>query len=50
MKSDGVGLLEVDALDDIDLARRRPFIGVGSPERRPGAADLLWHMGDVGDD
>ncbi|EAU37810.1 predicted protein [Aspergillus terreus NIH2624] len=41
-----VGLVLVDALDNIDLAVLRPA-GTDGPERRPGAADAAGHVLDI---
>lgn len=42
-------LVQVDVLDDVDLAVGRP-VWADHPESGPDAADASGHVGDVGDD
>jgi len=51
VQRDGGGILVVDTLEDIDLARLGPFaFDAQRPEGRPGATGRIGHVSDVGDE
>lgn len=49
MQSDNRSFLQIDGLDDIDLAAVGP-VGAAGPVGWPDAAGVTWHVGDVGDE
>lgn len=49
MQSGNGGFLQVDGLDDIDLAAVWP-VRAARPLGWPDAAGITWHMGDIGNE
>lgn len=49
MESGKIGDSVVDALQNVDLAIVRPWSSTKSPEGRPGTADTVRHMFEIGD-